>query len=674
MKNLIFILLFIPLVSFSQSKQKKLRFLENYEKIELPNGMTVLHIKTDTTFKYITYRFIVDYKPFKERHAVGSSEILAYILDGEIYNKSQFSRRLVSNKNALREDMYFLDSLITKPNFTDEKINKAKKYYKYLLQSLNQNDSLINKYSAKVCYGKHHPYGEYMTNKTIDTINRKDIQNAYFQIFRPENCYLVIYGNAKTADIEKLANQYFGTWQQPKKGKLTEFESPTPIEPQVKFINTIQPDSYVSLSYPLDFKISDKNYIESQIFKKVLYLYLEKEIVNDFNISEQLKVDIQSNSNISRLDIKVKTKYNSVKTVVEEIYRVLAEIKKDKINQSFLDKAKLENEQNFNNALINEYNICLFAYNIDYYELDKNFYTNFTKKSNKVNKSDIKKLAKGLLPTDNMTWTITGDESIVACELLYLAETMKVYYYDKKYEKPHKIIAKGFGSKKIINDYLDFCYAENTIENITIDFEANYQIIDTVFEDEYRIDTLTYKMKGQILKKYPNLYYYKSDFYIKSDTLFHQIETYDGNKWLDSLATERNILKGKVAKKNLHKVYLFPEQFYDELKFSTEFDCTTTLIDSGLYKVVIKTNQDIQYHDFFDIKTKEKKYTEKHVWNGSIFEYKETYKYDDYQKINKKVKIPFTIHQTYKNISVTTRITNVDVKTNLRKKQFKIKK
>ena len=656
------IILFILLNSFSVFAQidSILQALENYQKIELENGMKIILVQTNQ-YEYINYRLIIDYEPFLEKKHKGSSRIVAHMLGCETNERNKVWKTMVSHDYGADSLFNFLSDLIVTPKFETSIVNKVKQYFISQIPLNNSLDSVILAFSDVFNFGKNHPYTEKYTKKTINNIDNPILFDTYNKIFTPENTYLIIVGNIKVDTINFLAQKYFGKWQKKNISK-NNYSITNVTDTKVFFINNNTSNTYVSITYPIDNNLSHADYIASRVMFNVLRANIDKELNNNGTNILSTKMEFCPDPFIGDISISTAQSDNMLTSTVLGILEQMKKIQSIDENKYLVKNIKAEMKQDFINSFKRPNNIAQYAYNIDKYKLSKNYYFNYLSNLNKVSPYSVQQTARKYIIPEASNIVIIGNKSRLFCQLIELANYYDVYFNDMELNN-YKIIKKGFGSQVIIDDYISYCQAEAQIIDVVIDFDA-----------EYIIDTLTYQLKGQIKKKEPNFYYYKTELFLETDTLFHHLQICNDEAWLDINIIEKKIFLEEDFHKRIYKAYLFPELFFEQLKFEHKFICDTTLINQGLYKIEIKTPYDVIYYDYYNIDTKEKVKTEKLINKNNNYEVIETYEYFDYKEIDEqsKIKLPFLIKQNFKSISIEMKITNIDTKINLRKKDFEI--
>ena len=70
-------------------------------------------------------------------------------------------------------------------------------------------------------YGTKHPYGEYVTEETVNNVTYGDVKSFYDQRFNPNKAYLVIVGDVKYSAVKKEVEKNFSDWKKSVDVKIT---------------------------------------------------------------------------------------------------------------------------------------------------------------------------------------------------------------------------------------------------------------------------------------------------------------------------------------------------------------------------------------------------------------------------------------------------------------------
>ncbi len=100
------------------------------------------------------------------------------------------------------------------PLLTEEEFEKEKtKLIEGLKTEEKSVDAIASRVGAALSYGTKHPYGEFITEETINNVTFGDAVAFYEKYFNPNNAYLVVIGDVNYKDVKKQVKKYFGDWE-----------------------------------------------------------------------------------------------------------------------------------------------------------------------------------------------------------------------------------------------------------------------------------------------------------------------------------------------------------------------------------------------------------------------------------------------------------------------------
>jgi zinc protease len=147
-----------------------------------------------------------------------------------------------------------MSDVLLNPSFPEEELEKLRKQTISGLASEKTDPNAISgRVAALSNYGKSHPYGEYQTEKSVESVKRDDLVNYYNTYFKPNVSYLVVVGDITPEEAKVQAEQYFGKW---KRGNVSDLKYKTPAPPvanEVVFVpmpGAVQ--SVIDITYPID--------------------------------------------------------------------------------------------------------------------------------------------------------------------------------------------------------------------------------------------------------------------------------------------------------------------------------------------------------------------------------------------------------------------------------------
>src|SRR5690606_30891989 len=101
--------------------------------------------------------------------------------------------------------MALMAEVVLQPSFPEDELEKLKKQTLSALAANKDDANVIASEVAQVLrFGKDHPYGEIVTEETVENIDIEDIKEYYRTYFRPNNAYFAVVGDIKKKDAEKL--------------------------------------------------------------------------------------------------------------------------------------------------------------------------------------------------------------------------------------------------------------------------------------------------------------------------------------------------------------------------------------------------------------------------------------------------------------------------------------
>ncbi len=69
---------------------------------------------------------------------------------------------------------------------------------------------LLDRVGSALSYGVKHPYGEFITEETVNNVTLDNVRAFYQKYFTPNNAYLVVVGDVDLKTVKKQVKEYFG--------------------------------------------------------------------------------------------------------------------------------------------------------------------------------------------------------------------------------------------------------------------------------------------------------------------------------------------------------------------------------------------------------------------------------------------------------------------------------
>lgn len=472
--------------------------LEEPETFDLDNGMEVLVVE-DHKLPVVTARLVIDNKPHSEVKP-GTAALLSALLGTgtEEIEKDAYNEEidfLGASVNFGAESAYasslskffprifeLMAAGAIQPSFDQQEFEDQKKQ---LIESLKFNDkdvsAIASRMSDVLAFGTNHPYGEYATPESVESITLDDVKSFYNTYFAPENAYLVVIGDIDDDQVQDLTEKYFENWQAPAP-VVSELPAVTLAEfAQIDFVNMPNAvQSELRVQNLIDLEMSDEDYfpllVANQIlggsFGSYLNMNLREEHGYTYGARSYFGTDQYGAAKfVASASVRNEVTDSAVVQTLKEIDRIRTE----KVSEEDLDLAKSKFTGNFVMALERPSTIANYALNIETEELDDDFYQTYLQNIDAVTADDVMRVAKKYFKPEHMRIIVVGKGTDVAEDLENIekltGEDIPVVYFDKfgnKTEKPvfDKPIPEGVTAQTVINDYLEAIGGKEAANNI----------------------------------------------------------------------------------------------------------------------------------------------------------------------------------------------------------------
>lgn len=453
---------------------------------KLSNGMTLLVVENHKLPR-VSVSLSIDEPPFTEGQKAGISDLTSALLGNGTASIS---------KDAFNEEVDFLAAQISlsaeggfasslskyfprvlelmadaalNPNFSQEELDKEKaKQIQAIKVGENSSDNIAGRVRSALVYGKNHPYGEYATEETINSITLNEIKSFYKEHFSPANAYMVVLGDVKAKDVKKLVTKYFKKWK-PVKSVRQGLAIPEDVQfTQINFVdlpNAAQ--SEIRVDNLVDLKMSDKDYFPVLIANYVLGGGFGSYI--NMNLREKRGFTYGAGSSVrtnkwtkGAFSVSTKVGNSVVDSAAVEILKEIKRIRTEDVSDELIAQAKANYLGSFIMATENPQTTARYAINIKTQNLPEDFYKNYIANINAVTKEDIKRVANKYFKSNNLRFTIISKGSEVSDKLeavTFDGKQIPVRYFDKygnPIEKPvyKKEIPAGVTTKSVFENYL----------------------------------------------------------------------------------------------------------------------------------------------------------------------------------------------------------------------------
>lgn len=688
MKNIIITLIILTsfaLNSFAQIDRSKAPEagpapkiqIGDYKSFELDNGLKVFVVENHK-FPTVSYSLTFDIDPVLEEKQAGYVSVTGNLLRAGTKNrtKQQIDEEIdfiAANLNTYSKGIYasslkkhsdklldLMSDVLFNPIFPEAELEKQKKQMKSsLAASKNNASAIINNVVNKVVYGDNHPYGEVVSEESVDAIKIDKCKEYYNTYFKPNIAYLVIVGDITINEAKKQTEKYFGKW---KKAEVPQHKYSLPIEPKGnKVAYVVKEDavqSTINIVFPVQLKPSDKDVIKVKLMNEILgggifsgrlNMNLREDKGFTYGARSNLKPDPVIGSFVASAEIKGEATDSAVHEFLYEIKRMINE----KVDDEQMQLSKNVSTGIFALRLERPQTIANFALNIARYGLATDYYKTYLEKLNAVTKEEVQQMAKKYLKPENCYIVVVGPKN-EAEKLKKFSGDNQIHYYDfygnpAKNVKTRKIEG-DITAQQVIEKYIKAVGGEEKwgkIENLTMEMTSEMNGME---------------LKFNIYRKKPNKYATE----LNMNGMILQRQIYNGEKAFMVAQGQNKELKGDDLNEIKLQAKMLVENQYEELGFKTKLLGIEEIDGTDAYKMEIKTPNGTTRTDYFCTKSglRLKSITKK----GDIIA---TSYFKDYKEVD-GIKVPGIFIQSSGGRDLKMEVKNVDIKSKIEDNKFNL--
>ncbi|MEW5674750.1 pitrilysin family protein [Flavobacterium enshiense] len=462
----------------------------------LKNGLKVLVVENHKLPR-VSYNLSIDYAPYAEGDKKGVADLASALIGNGTKTMS---------KDAFNEEIDFLGANINfnargasasglskysgrilelmadgalNPIFTQEELDKEKAK---LLEGLKSEEKSVTAVAGRVedvlAFGKDHPSGEYLSEATIKNVTLNDVSLNYNTYFVPGNAYLVIVGDVKTKEVQKMVEKQFGSWKKAVAPALTYTDPKNVQYSQINFVdmpNAVQ--SEIALVNTVNLKMTDKEYFAGILANQVLGGGGEGRLF--MNLREKhgwtygAYSSLGSGKYVEKFRSGASVRNAVTDSAVVEFMNELKKIRTELVTAEELKNAKAKYIGNFVMQIQKPGTIARYALNTETQKLPADFYENYIKNINAVTAEDIKAVANKYFLAENTRVIIVGKASEVlpSLEKMSAKEKLPIMYFDKfgnPTEKPKVSIPipAGVTTKTVFDSYIKAIGGEKALKAV----------------------------------------------------------------------------------------------------------------------------------------------------------------------------------------------------------------
>ncbi|PIQ15340.1 MAG: peptidase M16 [Flavobacteriales bacterium CG18_big_fil_WC_8_21_14_2_50_32_9] len=475
----------------------------------LPNGLKVFVVENHKLPR-VAFSLSLDVDPVLEGDMAGYVDATGQLLERGTKNrtKQQLDEEIdfigasistsskgvyaASLKKHQDKLLNIMSDIILNSDFKQEELTKIITQTKSgLASSKDDPDAIASNVKSVLLYGKKHPYGEVVTEESIEKATLEQCKKYYNTYFKPNVAYLAIVGDVTVAEIKPLIEKYFANWEKADV-PVNKYKTPTaPSKTRVAFVHKEgATQSVVNITYPINLKQNNPDVIKAQMMNSILggsatarlFMNLRETYGYTYGAYSRISAD----EIVGNFNAFAKVRNEVTDSALTQFMIELNRIVDEKVTEEELQNIKNYMSGTFAYSLQDPQTVARFAINTEKYKLPADYYATYLKQIAAVTVDDIKEMAEKYIKPSNALILIVGDKKTAEKLTSFDAEN-KVSFYDT-YGNDFidlKPAPAGITAKTVIDNYIVAKYGLSKgkaldkklkgIKDITVKMDATIQ-------------------------------------------------------------------------------------------------------------------------------------------------------------------------------------------------------
>ena len=455
------------------------------EKFTLDNGLRVFFVEDHRVPSVVYSLSLADRDPILEGEKAGYVSLSGSLMRRGTKNRakddidkdldyigaqfscssgSMFGRSVTKFQDKLLDIM---SDVLLNPTFSQEELDKLRKQYKSNIARSRPNpNAMISRMKSNVLYGKDHPYGERMTEFTLDKVTVADCKAYHQTYWRPNVAYLVIIGDLTLEQAKANAKKYFGAWEKADVPKH-DVKIPPPIDKGfVGFVNKDNAkQSVISIANTTDYKPYSEDYAKGTIMNSILggsgfNARLYQNIREDKGYTYGAYSSLRSNEFVGEFNCGASVRNEVTDSALTEFMYEIKRIRAEEVSDEELRMAKNIVAGGFALSLESPGQAASFATVVERYGLQDDYFENYIKRMQSVTKEEVQDAAKKYIQPKKMVFAVAGSEEEVREDLEAWAKKNELEFKRFDSEDGEEIvpvdpsIPEGMTAQKVVDRYI----------------------------------------------------------------------------------------------------------------------------------------------------------------------------------------------------------------------------
>ena len=462
----------------------------SYESFELKNGLKVFVVE-DHKLPRITMSLILDRDPIVEGAKAGYVSIAGDLIGAGTANRTKsaldeevdfMGANFGTGSNSIRvgglskytdQLIDILSDVLLNPSFPQEEFDKLKSQ---MISGLKANaddpDAISGNLRGAALYGLEHPYGEVMTEATVEAISIDDCKAYFDTYFRPNIAYMVVIGDITVADAKKKLNKALKKWKAAEVPAHDYAKTPRAASPRIVMVDKPSAvQSVVWLGNVIDLPQGHPDIEPLRVANQILGGGMSGRLFTNLREDKAFTYGAYSNFGVDELNAtfgaSAKVRNEVTDSAITEFLYEINRMKNESVTEEDLVAAKASLSGSFGRSLESPASAANFALNIARYNLPSDYYNNYLSRLEAVTAEDVMRVANTYM-NGPLTITVVGKAQDVAGKLSAFGE---VEYFDAEgnaTEAPTFLfMPEGITKESVLNNYFEAIGGAEAFQNIT---------------------------------------------------------------------------------------------------------------------------------------------------------------------------------------------------------------
>lgn len=410
--------------------------IKDSEVFTTSNGITVI-LSENHKLPRVSFDFVMGSDPRVEGAKAGLSDMAGSLILSGTTNRtkdqldnekdyigasldaSESSLTLSCLTKHMDKGLTLMSDVLFNANFPESEFDRIKKQNESALMAAKSDPGTMANNAEKKANFPNHPFGDVMTEASLNAITRDDVVNYYKSTFTPKGSYLVIVGDITKDQATKLVDQYFSKWTGAEPFKMETGDGQFNKGNRVIFVNkpgAVQ--SVIQVSFPMKIRTGDDNQLPLTVLNGILGgggfgTRLMQNLREDKAYTYGCYSSLNVTEDASWMSIGGNFRNEVTDSAITQILLELDKITNGYVTDEELNLTKSSMAGGFARSLERPQTIARFALNIIKNNLSKDYYQTYLKRLEAVDKDAILTMAQTYFTAKNCNIVVVGNEEIL---------------------------------------------------------------------------------------------------------------------------------------------------------------------------------------------------------------------------------------------------------------------